>query len=143
LHFGAPEIWLAKSPDLIHWGDHRIVAERTGNGWESNKIGGGAPMLETEKGWLQVYHGVDEHHRYCLGALLLDLHDPSIVIRRLDTPIAEPTEPYEITGFFNNVLFACGAIITDNELQVYYGAADRVMALGTIALTDLWRAMRI
>ena len=143
LHFGAPEIWVAKSPDLIHWGDHRIVAEHRGNGWEGNKIGGGAPMLETEKGWLQIYHGVDGRQRYCLGALLLDLHDPSIVIRRLDTPIAAPTEPYEIRGFFDNVLFACGALITGNELQVYYGAADRVVALGTVALTDLWRAMKI
>lgn len=143
LHFGAPEIWVAKSPDLIHWGGHRIVAERRGNGWEANKIGGGAPMLETKKGWLQVYHGVDGRQRYCLGALLLDLHDPTIVIRRLDTPIAEPTEPYEITGFFNNVVFACGALITGDELQVYYGAADRVVALGTVALEDLWRAMRI
>jgi predicted GH43/DUF377 family glycosyl hydrolase len=143
LHFGAPEIWLAKSPDLIHWGDHRILAEHRGNGWESNKIGGGAPMLETEKGWLQVYHGVDDRQRYCLGALLLDLHDPAIVIRRLDTPIAEPTEPYEVTGFFNNVVFACGAIITGDKLQVYYGAADRVVALGTVVLGDLWRAMRV
>jgi predicted GH43/DUF377 family glycosyl hydrolase len=100
-------------------------------------------MLETSKGWLQIYHGVDKHQRYCLGALLLDLHDPSIVIRRLDTPIAEPTEPYENKGFFDNVLFTCGAILGDKELRIYYGAADRVMALGTVALEDLWRAMRI
>ena len=142
-HFGAPEIWLANSPDLINWGNHRILAERTGTGWQSSKIGGGTQMLETEKGWLQIYHGVDKHQRYCLGAMLLDLHDPSIVIGRLDTPIAEPTEPYEIKGFFDNVVFTCGAILGDNELRIYYGAADRVMALGTVALEDIWRAMRI
>ena len=143
LHFGAPEIWLASSPDLTSWGNHRILAERRGTGWQSSKIGGGTQMLETEKGWLQIYHGVDVHQRYSLGALLLDLRDPSIVIGRLDTPIAEPTEPYEKKGFFDNVLFTCGAILDDNDLRVYYGAADRVMALGTIALQDLWRAMRI
>ena len=79
LHFGAPEIWIARSPDLIHWGDHRILAERIGHDWESRKIGGGAQMLATPKGWLQIYHGVDASHRYSLGALLLDLTDPSIV----------------------------------------------------------------
>lgn len=142
-HFGAPNIWLANSPDLIHWGNHRILAERTDTGWQSSKIGGGAPMLETEKGWLQVYHGVDQHQRYSLGALLLDLHDPSVVVRQLDTPIAKPTEPYEIRGFFHNVVFTCGAILDDKELRIYYGAADRVMALGTVALDELWHAMRV
>jgi predicted GH43/DUF377 family glycosyl hydrolase len=143
LHFGSPVIWSATSPDLIHWGDHRIVAERGATGWESHKIGGGAQMLETDHGWLQIYHGVDEDQRYCLGALLLDIDDPTFVKRRLKTPLAEPTEPYEVHGFFGNVVFACGALIVGQELHVYYGAADQVMALGTIALADLWHAMEL
>lgn len=141
LHFGSPVIWSATSPDLIHWGDHRIVAERGATGWEGHKIGGGAQLLETDHGWLQIYHGVDEDQRYCLGALLLDFDNPTIVKRRLASPLAEPTEPYEIHGFFGNVVFACGALIVGPDLHVYYGAADQVMALGTIALADLWRAM--
>ncbi len=140
LHFGSPNIWAATSPDLIHWGDHRIVAECAATGWESQKIGGGAQMLETEPGWLQVYHGVDDAQRYCLGALLLDHDDPTIVKRRLKVPLLEPTEPYEVHGFFGNVVFACGALIDGHDLHVYYGAADQVMALGTIALGDLWQA---
>lgn len=140
LHFGSPIIWAATSPNLIHWGDHRVVAECAATGWESRKIGGGTQMLETEHGWLQIYHGVDEAHRYCLGALLLDYDDPTTVKRRLKAPLAEPVEPYEVHGFFGNVVFACGALIVGNELHVYYGAADRVMALGTIALDDLWQA---
>lgn len=142
-HFGAPVIWLARSPDLMHWGDHRVLAERGGREWESRKIGGGAPMLETDRGWLQIYHGVDAAQRYCLGALLLDIEDPSVILGRLSMPLAEPTEPYETTGFFDNVLFTCGALIIDDQVQVYYGAADRVMALGCIALADLWDAMSI
>lgn len=141
LHFGSPSIWSATSPDLIHWGDHRIVAERSDTGWECDKIGGGAQMLETERGWLQVYHGVDQHQRYSLGAILLDPEDPSRVVSRLDVPVAEPTEPYETHGFFGNVVFTCGALILSRELHVYYGGADQVMALGTIKLDDLWSAM--
>ncbi|MDP9057215.1 MAG: glycoside hydrolase family 130 protein, partial [Pseudomonadota bacterium] len=86
LHFGSPVIWSATSPDLIHWGDHRIVAECADTGWEGHKIGGGAQMIETDRGWLQIYHGVDEDQRYCLGALLLDIDDPTIVRRRLKSP---------------------------------------------------------
>lgn len=100
-------------------------------------------MLETDKGWLQVYHGVDAQQRYSLGALLLDLRDPRIVRARLDRPLAAPAEPYELTGFFDNVLFTCGAVIAGGDLRVYYGAGDHVMALGTVRLADLWKAMGV
>lgn len=143
LHFGAPEIWIARSPDLIHWGAHQRLAGCTPHRWESHKIGGGAQMLETDRGWLQVYHGVDAEQRYSLGALLLDLDDPRIVKARLARPLAEPAESYEVSGFFDNVVFACGALIEGDALRVYYGAADRVMALGTVPLVDLWQAMKV
>jgi beta-1,2-mannobiose phosphorylase / 1,2-beta-oligomannan phosphorylase len=143
LHFGAPEIWIARSPDLLHWGGHQRLAGRGGAVWENNKIGGGAQMLETEKGWLQIYHGVDADQRYSLGALLLDLDDPRIVRARLDRPLAEPAEAYELRGFFDNVLFSCGALIEGEDLRVYYGAADRVMALGTVPLAELWQALGV
>ncbi|WP_448664760.1 glycoside hydrolase family 130 protein [Sphingomonas sp. CJ20] len=141
LHLGTPEIWIARSPDLLHWGAHEHLAGRTDAAWESSKIGGGAQMLETERGWLQIYHGVDAEQRYSLGALLLDLDDPRIVRARLAIPLGAPEQPYERSGFFDNVLFSCGALIEGGDLHVYYGAADRVMALGTVALADLWTAM--
>jgi len=100
-------------------------------------------MLETDRGWLQIYHGVDADQRYSLGALLLDLDDPRILRARLGRPLAAPSEFYERHGFFDNVLFSCGALIEGEELRVYYGGADRVMALGTIALADLWKAMGV
>ncbi len=139
LHLGAPEIWLAKSPDLIHWGDHCRLAGCSDNKWESMKIGGGTPMIKTEKGWLQIYHGVDDSQRYSLGALLIDLDNPKKVIARSKKPIIEPEETYEIEGFFNNVVFSCGAIVKDGLLNIYYGAADEVMAVATITLNDLWK----
>lgn len=139
LHLGKPEIWLAKSPDLIHWGDHRLLAECSGNDWEEMKIGGGTPMLKTERGWLQIYHGVDRSQRYCLGALLIDKNDPTRVIARTRRPIIRPTETYEIEGYFRNVVFCCGAIIRDDMLHLYYGAADKVMALATFSLDELWQ----
>ncbi|SEN62097.1 Predicted glycosyl hydrolase, GH43/DUF377 family [Sphingomonas gellani] len=143
LHLGAPEIWIARSPDLIHWGEHRHLAGCMDRAWESAKIGGGAQLIETEKGWLQIYHGVDADQRYSLGALLLDLDDPRIVRARLSRPLASPVEDYERHGFFPDVLFSCGALVEGGELRVYYGAADRVMALGTCALADLWAAMGV
>lgn len=143
LHLGTPEIWIARSPDLIHWGAHEHLAGRSAEAWENSKIGGGAQMLETGKGWLQVYHGVDAAQRYSLGALLLDVDDPRIVRARLVQPLAEPRERYEVRGFFDNVVFSCGALIEDGELRVYYGGADRIMALGTVPLADLWHAMGV
>jgi predicted GH43/DUF377 family glycosyl hydrolase len=143
MHFGTPEIWLANSPDLIHWGDHRMLVACSNNDWEQMKIGGGAPMLKTDKGWLQIYHGVDKSQRYCLGALLIDRNDPTRVIARTQRPIAAPREAYEIEGFFGNVIFCCGAIISDDVLRVYYGAADKVMALATTSLDDLWQYLSV
>ncbi|SOB87691.1 Predicted glycosyl hydrolase, GH43/DUF377 family [Sphingomonas guangdongensis] len=142
-HLGTPEIWIARSPDLLHWGHHERLAGAVPGGWEASKIGGGAPMLETDRGWLQIYHGVDADQRYSLGALLLDRDDPRIVRARLAPPLAQPSEPYELTGFFGNVLFSCGAVIVGDELRVYYGAADQVMALGTVPVTELWAAMGV
>lgn len=143
LHLGTPEIWIAKSPDLLHWGDHRHLAGRTSAAWEAMKIGGGAQMIETDCGWLQIYHGVDADQRYSLGALLLDLDDPRLVRARLDRALAVPDEAYERSGFFDNVLFSCGALVEGDTLHVYYGAADRVMAVGTVSLAELWQAMGV
>lgn len=142
-HLGKPEIWLAKSPDLLHWGDHCPMARGPHSAWEAMKIGGGAPMIKTSKGWLQIYHGVDKAQRYCLGALLIDANDPTKVIARTRRPILEPMEPYEVDGYFGNVVFCCGAIIRDNVVHMYYGAADTCMALATFNLADLWQHLSV
>lgn len=142
-HFGSPGIWIAKSPDMIHWGDHKSVLDTSGGGWDQRKVGGGAPMLKTEKGWLQIYHGVDQAQRYCLGAFLLDLEDPTRIIARMDQPLMEPVAAYEREGFFGEVVFTCGATIREGILHIYYGAADEVMGLATIPLTTLWQELKV
>lgn len=142
-HFGRPGIWIAKSPDLIHWGDHRSVLDASVSGWDQRKVGGGAPMLKTAKGWLQIYHGVDKDQRYCLGAMLLDLDDPTKTIARMPDPLMQPLAPYEREGFFGNVVFTCGATIRGETLHVYYGAADETMGVAAIALDALWAQLGV
>ena len=121
---GGNYIWLAQSPDGLHWGQHRLIARTRKGHWDSARVGAGAAPIKTEAGWLEIYHGANERNRYCLGALLLDLNDPSIVIGRTADPIMEPTAPYEVSGFFGHVVFTNGHVVDGDELTIYYGAAD-------------------
>ncbi|WP_244519041.1 glycoside hydrolase family 130 protein [Parapedobacter composti] len=121
---GGNYIWLASSPDAIHWGEHRLIARTRSGYWDSQRVGAGAAPIRTDRGWLAIYHGADSGHRYCLGALLLDLEDPSVVIGRSEHPIMEPTAPYETTGFFGHVVFTNGHVVDGDRLTIYYGAAD-------------------
>ncbi len=121
---GGNYIWLTSSPDGIHWGKHTLIARTRSGYWDSQRVGAGAAPIRTDKGWLAIYHGADANHRYCLGALLLDLEDPSIVIGRSEHPIMEPTAPYETTGFFGHVVFTNGHVVDGDRLTIYYGAAD-------------------
>src|SRR5262249_47165831 len=79
---GGNYIWLAESPDLLHWGNHRCLAITRNAMWDSARIGAGAAPIKTSKGWLEIYHGADAANRYCLGGLLLDPNDPSKVLAR-------------------------------------------------------------
>ena len=105
--------------------------------WESKKIGAGPPPVKTEEGWLLIYHGVDKDYVYRTGVALLDLEDPARVIARSSYPILEPKVDYEKHGDVNNVVFPEGAIVLDNTLFVYYGAADKICALATVKVDDI------
>ena len=142
-HFGHPEIWICESPDMLHWGNHRHLLGRSGDEWDGSKSGGGAPLLKTEFGWLEIYHGVDTNLRYCLGALLLDFIDPTRILAKSPVPLLEPIAPYEREGFFGNVVFTCGALIRDETLHIWYGAADECIALATMSLADLWKHLKL
>ncbi|RMF37014.1 MAG: glycosidase [Chloroflexi bacterium] len=137
LHRRPPDIWLAYSDDLLHWTDHRVIMRPRPETWEHLKIGAGGPPLKTDRGWLLIYHAVDAHHVYRLGAALLALDDPSLVIARLPDPILEPTETWEIKGDVPNVVFACANLVVDGTLYVYYGGADRAIGLATCPLDAL------
>lgn len=109
--FGEPEMWIAETPDLIHWGKRRFLMGLRPNGWDSGRMGGGAVPIRTDRGWLVLYHGEDKKHRYCMGAALLDLEDPGRVIARSTRPILEPEADYETKVFFGGVVFSCDALL--------------------------------
>jgi predicted GH43/DUF377 family glycosyl hydrolase len=139
---GGNDIWLAQSNDLEHWGKHQCIARTRKGLWDSVRIGAGASPIRTDKGWLEIYHGADEENRYCLGALLLDLKEPSIVIARSEEPILEPVMEYEKSGFFGNVVFTNGHIINGDEITLYYGASDEYICGATLSVKDILNTLK-
>ncbi len=119
----------------------RIIGPRI-NGWDSSKVGICAPPIKTKSGWLLLYHGVSRSHStYRVGAVLLDLNDPAIVLARTTDPIFEPQELYEKVGIVNNVVFPCGMALKDELLFIYYGGADKVVGVATIELELVLKAL--
>jgi len=106
--------------------------------WEDLKIGGSVPPIKTEKGWLLLYHAVDDNLVYRGSVALLDLKNPSKVIARIPYPMLEPEEEYELIGDVNNVVFPEGGYIYNGELYIYYGAADKYIALAKIGMDELF-----
>ena len=127
-----PDILIAYSDNLTQWDGHEVIMRTRENSWDCAKIGAGAPPLKTEKGWLMFYHGVDEQKIYRLGVALFDLADPAKLIARQDDPILEPAEDYELNGDVPNVVFVCGVVEKDDSYYVYYGGADKVIAVATV-----------
>jgi beta-1,2-mannobiose phosphorylase / 1,2-beta-oligomannan phosphorylase len=134
---GGNYMWLAESPDLIHWGCHRCIANSRPGMWDSARVGAGAAPIRTLSGWLEVYHGADTNHRYCLGALLLDLERPWQVIARSHEPIMEPVAEYERNGFFGNVVFTNGHLVDGDTLIIYYGASDTVICGARLSVQSI------
>lgn len=134
-------IWISYSPDLKYWGAAKIIMKPVQYHWDEMKIGPGAPPIKTEKGWLNIYHGVFptmDGSVYRLGAALHDLSDPAKIIGVGDDWILQPEEPYEITGYVHNVVFTCGAVPEDDgTVKIYWGGADTVMCVGTAKIRDL------
>lgn len=135
--FDAHAVWYARSPDLIHWGGHQCVLRPRPNGWEDARVGGGAPCVRTDQGWLQIYHGANRSHGYALFAALFDLDNPGRLIARSSEPVFTPQAAYETRGFLGQVVFCNGLVLQDGVLYLYYGAADQVTALATVALESL------
>jgi len=130
-------IWISYSPDLRHWGSHKIVLmSRSGAWWDANKIGLSPPLIETPKGWLMIYHGVRHTASgaiYRQGLALLDLKDPSKCMIRSDEYIFSPQEDYETQGDVAGAVFSCGYTIAPDgdTIRMYYGAADTCIAVAT------------
>ncbi len=134
-------IWISFSPDLVHWGDSKVVMKPVQYHWDEMKIGPGATPIPTSRGWLHIYHGVFptmDGSVYRLGVALHDLEDPSMVIGVGDKWILQPEDPWEITGYVHNVVFTCGAVPEDDgTVKLYWGGADKVMCAGTAVIDEL------
>lgn len=135
--YGQPNLWIASSPDLQRWGDHKLVATVRDDYWDSGRIGASCVPFRTEKGWLELYHGATKENRYCLGAMLLKEEEPWKVLARCEVPILEPEAQYEREGFFGNVIFSCGHIREGDSLKIYYGASDDSVCMAETTVSEI------
>lgn len=143
--FCRPEMWLARSPDLMHWGGHQYLFGGAGE-WEDGRVGGGTPPLPLAEGWLEIYHGnrrpeiVGGVGAYYAGAMLLAKDDPGRVLKVSREPILEPQYDFENEGFVNKVVFPTGVVEEDDRLLIYYGASDKYCAMVVVSRNEVMRA---
>jgi len=147
LHRIHPCIWIDFVDNLDFSGNRWIKGSTwfkiRSDKWDSRKIGIGAPPIKTEDGWLLIYHGLSEQDlKYRLGAMLLELKNPTKAISRLDYAILEPEEWYENEGLRHGTVFACGAVVIKDRLFVYYGGADKYVCVATTDLNGLLEELK-
>jgi predicted GH43/DUF377 family glycosyl hydrolase len=136
-------VWISYSPDLRSWGGHKMMLQaRRGSWWDANKVGLSPPLIETERGWLMLYHGVRHTAAGCLyrlGAALFDLEQPDRLLLRGDEWIFGPEAPYETHGDVSYVTFPCGTTLAPDgdTLNLYYGAADTSIAVATGSIRQI------
>jgi predicted GH43/DUF377 family glycosyl hydrolase len=144
--FSRPEMWIARSHDLLQWGKHKYLFGGAGD-WEDGRVGAGAPPLAVTGGWLEVYHGnrspqvVGDVGAYCAGAMLLDKDDPGRVLKVSRDAILEPQESFENEGFVDKVIFPTGIVEENDRLLIYYGASDKYCAMVEVARDDVMHAL--
>jgi predicted GH43/DUF377 family glycosyl hydrolase len=132
-------ILLMFSDNVHFWADPKILLAPA-QPWEFFKLGNCGSPIETDRGWLVLSHGVGAMRKYCLGAFLLDLNDPSRVIRRLREPLLCPNEA-EREGYVPNVVYTCGALLHGSELIIPYAMSDSATSFATVSLDELLAAM--
>lgn len=144
--FTRPEMWVARSTDLLHWGAHAPL-NVSGGAWQSGRVGAGVPPFRVAEGWLEIYHGNQNPTRpgevgtYFGGALLLDAKNPGRVLRRTPEPFFVPKADFEVNGFVPNVVFPTGVVRDGTSLLLYYGAADAYTAVAEFSERDLLGGM--
>lgn len=134
-------IWISYSPDLVHWGNSKVIIKPETYHWDEMKVGPGATPIKTVRGWLNIFHGVFPTMSgsvYRLGVALHDLNDPSKILGVSDKWILQPEAPWEVSGYVTNVVFTCGAIPEeDGSVKIYWGGADSVMCVGSANIEEL------
>ncbi len=136
-------MWISYSPDLRHWGSHRLILEaRQGAWWDANRIGLASPPIETAEGWLALYHGVRATASgalYRVGLALFDRHTPERCLLRSYAWVFGPQADYERTGDVADVVFPCGQLLgpDGDTLRLYYGAADTVVGMASASLSEV------
>lgn len=144
--FTRPEMWVAQSPDLRHWGSHAPLTV-SGGPWQSGRVGAGAPPIRVSEGWLEIYHGNQQPSRsgevgtYHGGAILLGPDDPTRVLRQTPSPFFMPEADFEVAGFVPNVVFPTGVARDGDTLLLYYGAADATTAVAEFSEKELLGSM--
>lgn len=148
LHSISPKISVAYRDSLEFQEGEYIQSYYNGNGrrkncWDSWVRGAGAPPLKTTRGWLLLYHAIDESDssKYKVGAMLLDFHDATKILYRSQEPILEPEEDYENDGFKRGIIYVSGAVIKDGELLVYYGASDSYIGVAHANVEEFIEAL--
>lgn len=141
-HFCPPEIWIARSPDLLHWGGHeRLLGSEVG--WATIKIGGGTPPVRTDRGWLSLFHGhiqppcAGDVGQYAAGTMLLDLNDPRRIAGLSPQPVMRAEADFERSGFLPDIVFPTALVRGGDQLDVYYGAADTATGVARYSLDEL------
>jgi predicted GH43/DUF377 family glycosyl hydrolase len=136
-------VWISYSPDLRNWGSHKLILlARKGSWWDANKVGLSTPLIETERGWLMLYHGVRvtaSGSLYRLGLALFDRDEPDRCLLRGESWVFGPEASYERLGDVSNVTFPCGAIVAadGDTLLMYYGAADTCIGVARASIREL------
>jgi predicted GH43/DUF377 family glycosyl hydrolase len=139
LHRRWPDLWIAYSDDLLNWPEEDMspIFGPDPNSWDTTSIGSNGVPIETDQGWLLIYHGYDEEHIYKFGVALLDRDDPTQVIARSKTPIFWPEELWELRGDVPNVVFSNANPVVDGKVYVFYGGGDHVIGLATASVAEL------
>ncbi|MFA7561330.1 MAG: hypothetical protein WCY80_04445 [Candidatus Izemoplasmatales bacterium] len=136
-----PAIWISYSDDIMEWKDRELLMQGK-YWWESKKIGGSCPPIKTKYGWFMITHGVSkDDDTYRVGAIIMDLENPSKIIARTKEPIMEPEFDFETKGLYNGCVFPTGNVVKDNILYVYYGAADKFVCVATCEFDKLLEAI--
>jgi beta-1,2-mannobiose phosphorylase / 1,2-beta-oligomannan phosphorylase len=142
-NFSLPHMWVSYSKDLEHWGDDRSVL-LSKNSWDSARVGAGCPPILTNKGWLEIYHGVHPDYGYCMGAALLDKNEPHKLIARgpCDKPLLCARHSYEKKGWMPNVIFPTGIVENGDKILLYSGGADEVVSVKEISIDEILKLLK-